>query len=74
MTNLSSVPRLKQTKVIINQTWCKKCGICIAFCNKGVLVLGEGNRVEAVNQEKCVGCGICESFCPDYAITLEVAN
>ncbi|SHJ95226.1 4Fe-4S dicluster domain-containing protein [Desulforamulus aeronauticus] len=72
VTELSSVPKLPQTKVVVNQAWCKKCGICIAFCNKTVLAFGEGNRVEVAQPEKCVSCGICENFCPDYAITLEV--
>ena len=74
LTQVSSIPRLRSTRVVINPTWCKKCGICIAFCNKGVLAYGEGNKVEIVNSEKCVGCGLCENFCPDYAISLEVAD
>ncbi|SHE36927.1 2-oxoglutarate ferredoxin oxidoreductase subunit delta [Desulforamulus putei DSM 12395] len=74
VTDLSSVPRLRPAAVVINQAWCKKCGICIAFCNKGVLAFGEGNRVEVAQPENCVGCGLCENFCPDYAINLEVAD
>lgn len=71
MTEIIPVPRLKPTTVVINQAWCKKCGICITFCAKGVLVFGE-NKVETARQDDCVGCGICENLCPDYAITLEV--
>ena len=70
----SQIPRLKPTGVAINQAWCKKCGICIAFCSKGVLAFGAGNRLEVAQPDKCVGCGLCENFCPDYAITLEVAE
>lgn len=72
MTEFSAVPGLPKTKVVINQSFCKKCGICIAFCNKAVLAAGEGNRIEVAQPEKCVGCGNCENLCPDYAITLEV--
>lgn len=74
MNGLTLAPSLRKTMVVINQAWCKRCGICIAFCNKGVLVLAEENKVEATNLENCVGCGLCENFCPDYAISLEVQN
>ncbi|MDO7786160.1 4Fe-4S dicluster domain-containing protein [Desulforamulus aquiferis] len=71
MKGNTPVPRLKNHRIVVNQAWCKKCGICIAFCAKGVLALGDGGMVESVRSDNCVGCGICESLCPDYAITLE---
>ncbi|GAB6157407.1 hypothetical protein JCM39194_06070 [Desulfotomaculum varum] len=74
MTDLSLAPGLRPATVTVNQAWCKKCGICIAFCSKGVLAFSAGNRLEVVRPDSCVACGLCESFCPDYAITLEVAE
>ena len=57
-------------RLIINQTWCKGCGICVAFCPKQVLVLQKG-KATAANPDACIKCGQCEQRCPDYAIYLE---
>ncbi|NDV18381.1 4Fe-4S dicluster domain-containing protein [Pseudodesulfovibrio sp. JC047] len=54
--------------VIINTTWCKGCGICVAFCPKEALSLVEEKAV--VDQEKCIACGMCELYCPDLAIVV----
>jgi len=55
--------------LFINQEWCKGCGICIAFCPKGALFLGNNGKAEK-DMEKCTTCGVCETFCPDFAIDL----
>jgi len=60
--------------VKINEKWCKGCGICVAFCPKGVLVMGERLKAEVKYQEKCIGCKMCEYYCPDFAITVEEAG
>ncbi len=31
----------KETKLTVNQDWCKACGICIHYCPKKVLVENE---------------------------------
>jgi 2-oxoglutarate ferredoxin oxidoreductase subunit delta len=49
--------------------WCKGCGLCSAFCPRGVLAVNLG-KVEILNLENCIKCGICERICPDYAIYL----
>lgn len=56
-------------KVIVKKGWCKGCGICAAFCPKGVLEMKEG-KVEIVNMDACIECGLCELRCPDFAIYL----
>ena len=53
----------------LNRTWCKGCGICVAFCPKHVLKLDHG-KVCFRNAAACIGCGKCESLCPDYALNL----
>lgn len=53
----------------INRSWCKGCGICIAFCPKEALFLDETGKAKT-DHEKCTTCGICETFCPDFAISL----
>ncbi len=60
----------KAKKLVLNQGWCKGCGVCAAFCPKGVLAL-KGNKIEIVEPDKCILCGMCEVRCPDYAIWLE---
>ncbi|TDT61887.1 2-oxoglutarate ferredoxin oxidoreductase subunit delta [Fonticella tunisiensis] len=55
--------------IAIHRDWCKGCGLCSAFCPRGVLVLNLG-KVEIQNSENCIGCGLCERICPDYVIYL----
>lgn len=57
-------------RVVINRAWCKGCGICVAFCPKGVLVLGDGDKPLWAHPDRCVNCGLCELRCPDLAIEL----
>jgi 2-oxoglutarate ferredoxin oxidoreductase subunit delta len=63
---------MKRTRkqVVINWDWCKKCGICVAFCPKGAIVLGHGDLPCWHRPDKCVNCGLCELRCPDLAIEL----
>ena len=49
--------------------WCKKCGICVVFCPKGVLALDKEGRPYVAHPEKCIGCKMCDRRCPDFAIT-----
>ena len=63
--------KLATKKVLqVNQSWCKGCGICAAFCPKDVLAI-EHEKVVIKNLENCIKCGLCESRCPDYAIWVE---
>lgn len=61
----------KQHKVVVNRKWCKGCGICIAFCPKGVLVAAEDGKPIVSDPDACTGCRLCELRCPDFAIILE---
>lgn len=54
----------------IFKSWCKKCGICVAFCPAEALGLDESGAPFVKNPEKCTGCQMCELRCPDFAITL----
>lgn len=60
-------------KLVIDKSWCKKCGICIEFCPKKVLELND-NSVYLKNEENCILCGLCELRCPDFAIYIEQEN
>lgn len=61
-------PKRKRT---INVEWCKGCGICAAFCPKGVIDLDESEKAAIVRPEDCIDCGLCELRCPDMAIESE---
>ncbi len=61
---------LKKKKLVLNALWCKGCGVCAAFCPKGVLALN-GEKIVIKEIEKCIYCGMCEARCPDYALYLE---
>jgi 2-oxoglutarate ferredoxin oxidoreductase subunit delta len=52
----------------IERSWCKGCGICVAFCPKQVLELDLEAKVTVVRPEDCICCKMCEFRCPDLAI------
>lgn len=57
-------------KLIVEQSWCKGCGICVEFCPKKILEL-KNEVVEVIDYDACIKCGQCELRCPDFAIYLE---
>jgi 2-oxoglutarate ferredoxin oxidoreductase subunit delta len=57
-------------RIEIYKGWCKKCGICIAFCPRDILEKGEDGYPVVKNPEKCTECGLCEIRCPDFAIVV----
>ncbi|MDD2717609.1 MAG: 4Fe-4S binding protein [Candidatus Wallbacteria bacterium] len=56
--------------VYIYRNWCKKCGICVEFCPKGVFHQETTGEVTVKNPENCIKCKFCELRCPDFAITV----
>ena len=56
-------------KLVIEDKWCKGCGICAAFCPRQVLEI-RAEKVALKDEEQCISCGLCELRCPDYAIYL----
>ena len=61
---------MQKKTLVINQKWCKGCGICVAFCPKNALKLVK-EKVTLADPEACITCGQCELRCPDYAIYIE---
>jgi 2-oxoglutarate ferredoxin oxidoreductase subunit delta len=56
-------------RVNINLAWCKGCGICMAFCPKGILIAeGLDKKAKVTDESLCIDCGMCEVHCPDFAI------
>lgn len=58
-------------RIILKSERCKGCGICAAFCPKGVLAINTLSKIEIVKGDECIACGQCELRCPDYAIFVE---
>jgi 2-oxoglutarate ferredoxin oxidoreductase subunit delta len=58
--------------VLINERWCKGCGICVAFCPAHALKM-EGDKARPV-PGACKVCGLCELYCPDLAITVDLGQ
>ena len=56
--------------VEVYKSWCKKCGICVAFCPAGVLAEDEAGVPYAKEPDKCTGCQLCALRCPDFAINV----
>lgn len=56
--------------VTIFGTWCKGCGICIAFCPQSVFEANGQGRPRVVRPDKCTACHWCDTHCPDMAITV----
>jgi 2-oxoglutarate ferredoxin oxidoreductase subunit delta len=55
--------------VYIYHDWCKKCGICVAFCPTGALGRRADGSPYVPHPEKCIHCEMCDRLCPDFAIT-----
>ncbi|MFA6627102.1 MAG: 4Fe-4S dicluster domain-containing protein [Bacilli bacterium] len=65
-------------KVTFDESKCKGCGLCVAFCPVKILALDprrmnqHGYQLITVTEpEKCIGCAFCAIMCPDSVITVE---
>jgi 2-oxoglutarate ferredoxin oxidoreductase subunit delta len=56
--------------VMVKKEWCKGCGICVEFCSRKVLAMGDNHVAYIAQPENCTGCNKCEMYCPDFAIML----
>ncbi len=69
---MSKKSELKK-EIIINESWCKGCEICVEFCPQNVLVMKDG-KAFVENLQACTACNLCELYCPDFAIEVIVIN
>jgi 2-oxoglutarate ferredoxin oxidoreductase subunit delta len=70
-TKINGKPEAGEEKVHVFEAWCKKCGICVAFCPTGALTSDENGLPVLTYPEKCTQCGMCELRCPDFAIAVK---
>jgi len=59
-----------EPKVEFYPGWCKRCGICVAFCPKQVLETDEWGYPYVARPESCITCHMCEKLCPDFAVSV----
>ncbi|HHY94648.1 MAG TPA: 4Fe-4S binding protein [Firmicutes bacterium] len=61
-------------KPLVDEHWCKGCGLCISECPRSVLGWSGRRNPKGYNlpaplaEDKCTGCRLCELICPDLAI------
>lgn len=65
------------SKLTINASLCKGCGLCTDACPKKLLrlsptVLNEKgyHPVEMTEESACISCAFCAMMCPDCIITV----
>lgn len=60
----------------VTSKFCKACGLCIQFCPKKIIELGdqinENGDQYLVQRDasQCTGCKLCAIMCPESAITV----
>ena len=64
----------KSFKITIEKEWCKGCALCVNYCPKKILYIGDDYKVTVSEESKCIGCYICEYRCPDFAIAVNEAK
>lgn len=57
------------TKITIDETKCRKCGICAKNCPVGAISGEIGKIPFKIDQKKCIKCGTCISKCPFKVIS-----
>lgn len=61
-------------KMTLNYNYCKRCGICVAFCPKSVYDLNPIGQPIPTKPEQCTICMQCVLRCPDFVIEIEKHN
>lgn len=65
-------------KIIIDEVFCKGCGLCVVACQLKLITLGKKftkqgyplAQISEDGQAGCTSCAACARMCPDVAITV----
>ncbi len=63
-------------RIVVNETYCKGCELCVEACPQDVLALSnerltvKGYHPAELITEGCTGCGVCAVVCPEAAIVV----
>lgn len=57
-----------QSRSLIVEEWCIRCGNCIRKCPMQAMRLEEGQV--RPDRQKCILCGYCGAFCPEFALKI----
>ena len=52
-------------KVIVNESTCTLCLVCVGACNVGALIADAKDNTLRLNPSLCTSCGYCEISCPE---------
>jgi 2-oxoglutarate ferredoxin oxidoreductase subunit delta len=66
------------SRIIVDERYCKGCGLCIEVCARRIIVL-DPDRInekgyhpaKLIDESQCTACANCALICPDVAITVE---
>jgi 2-oxoglutarate ferredoxin oxidoreductase subunit delta len=64
----------RKGRIVILESRCKGCGMCIAFCPRAALARSRELSPRGwyppylASDERCTRCKTCQVVCPDYAI------
>jgi 2-oxoglutarate ferredoxin oxidoreductase subunit delta len=62
--------------VEVDERYCKGCGLCVAYCERGVLGQATAPNLRGVyaacvvDGKLCGGCRRCTTVCPEGALKL----
>lgn len=63
-------------RIVVDETICKGCGLCVEFCPKKVIALAparintKGYHPAELTGDGCTACTVCAVMCPEAAITV----
>jgi 2-oxoglutarate ferredoxin oxidoreductase subunit delta len=65
------------SRIIVDQRYCKGCGLCIDVCRPQIIVLDPDTITDKgyhpamlTDESRCTACTNCGLICPEVAITV----